>query len=80
MIEVPANIMTEAASSTSSMIADFGGPIGFVVGAVVLFILVPRIISWFKLIDGKKESKKRKKDEFTYIYKDGRLAGGRRYK
>lgn len=79
MIEVPANIMTDAASSTSSMIADFGGPIGFVVGAVVLFILVPRIVSWFKLI-GAKDKKKGKKDEFTYIYKDGRLAGGRRYK
>ena len=56
------------------MLTDFLVPITFVVGAIVLFIVVPRIISWVKKIGGGDKSKK--KDKITYIYKEGRLSGG----
>ena len=74
MIDLPATLISESASTTAAMLTDFLIPITFVVGAIVLFIVVPRIISWVKKIGGGGESKK--KDKITYIYKEGRLSGG----
>ena len=74
MIDLPDTLISESASTTAAMLGDFLIPITFVVGTIVLFIVVPRIISWVKKIGGGGGSKK--KDKITYIYKEGRLSGG----
>ena len=74
MIDLPATLVSESTSTTAAMLTDFLIPITFVVGAIVLFIVVPRVISWIKKIGGGGASKK--KDKITYTYKEGRLSGG----
>jgi len=73
MIDLPATLVSESASTTTAMLTDFLAPITFVVGAIVLFIVVPRVISWVKKIGG---AESKKKDKITYTYKEGRLSGG----
>ena len=73
MIDLPATLISESASTTAAMLTDFLIPITFVVGAVVLFIVVPRVISWVKKIG---PAGAKKKDRITYTYKEGRLSGG----
>jgi hypothetical protein len=73
MIDIPATLVSESASTTAAMLTDFLTPITFVVGAIVLFIVVPRVISWVKKIGG---GESKKKDRITYTYKEGRLSGG----
>ncbi len=50
MITLPTDFLTGALTNTSTLLTDLATPIAFVVGAVVLFIVVPRMISWFKKI------------------------------
>ena len=50
MITLPETFLTASLANTGELLGDFLIPIAFVVGSIVLFIVVPRVISWVKKI------------------------------
>jgi len=50
MITLPETFISASLANTGDLLTDFLVPITFVVGAIVLFIVVPRVISWVKKI------------------------------
>jgi hypothetical protein len=50
MITLPETFISASLANTGTLLTDFLTPITFVVGAIVLFIVVPRVISWVKKI------------------------------
>ena len=50
MLPLPVDFISASLASTSQLVADFEVPLAFIIGAIVLFLIVPKIISWFKQI------------------------------
>lgn len=75
MLTIPSDLITSSASTTAQLISDFGVPLYFVLGMIIMFVIVPRVIGWVKSIGGKGTPKD--KHTYTYNYK-GQLTGGKK--
>jgi len=50
LLPLPTDFISASLASTSQLVTDFEVPLAFIIGALVLFIIVPKVISWFKQI------------------------------
>jgi len=47
---LPVDFLTASLTNATQLLADFATPLEFIVGAIILFIVVPKVVRWFKVI------------------------------